>query len=170
MKKILSLLFALILILCGCSGKDGKKGRGQKYVFPISDVFSAEITAKQGDFTFSGLLTFSSESGLTLSYSEPSDIAGITVSLKDDTATVTCPEMKPVIVSLPDSSALCFTEKVFDALKNGECDGYAFGGRIINEGTFGGTDFRVTRDKATHNIMSVESSAYGIYIEFKYIA
>ena len=118
----------------------------------------------------SGLLTFSSESGLTLSYSEPSDIAGITVSLKDDTATVTCPEMEPVIVSLPDSSALCFTEKVFDALKNGECDGYAFGGRIINEGTFGGTDFRVTRDKATHNIMSVESSAYGIYIEFKYTA
>ena len=55
-------------------------------------------------------------------------------------------------------------------VKNGECDGYAFGGRIINEGTFGGTDFRVTRDKATHNIMSVESSAYGIYIEFKYIA
>lgn len=47
---------------------------------------------------------------------------------------------------------------------------YAFGGRIINEGTFGGTDFRVTRDKATHNIMSVESSAYGIYIEFKYTA
>ncbi len=92
------------------------------------------------------------------------------MSLKDDTATVTCPEMKPVIVSLPDSSALCFTEKVFDALKNGECDGYAFGGRIINEGTFGGTDFRVTRDKATHNIMSVESSAYGIYIEFKYTA
>ena len=118
MKKILSLLFALILILCGCSGKDGKKGRGQKYVFPISDVFSAEITAKQGDFTFSGLLTFSSESGLTLSYSEPSDIAGITVSLKDDTATVTCPEMKPVIVSLPDSSALCFTEKVFDVVND----------------------------------------------------
>ena len=55
-------------------------------------------------------------------------------------------------------------------VKNGECDGYAFGGRIINEGTFGGTDFRVTRDKATHNIMSVESSAYGIYIEFKYTA
>lgn len=170
MKKILSLLFALILLLCGCSGKDGKKGRGQKYVFPTSDAFSAEITAKQGDFTFSGLLTFSSESGLTLSYSEPSDIAGITVSLKDDTAKVTCPEMEPVIVSLPDSSVLCFTEKVFDALKNGECDGYAFGGRIINEGTFGGTDFRVTRDKATHNIMSVESSAYGIYIEFKYTA
>lgn len=170
MKKILSLLFALILLLCGCSGKDGKKGRGQKYVFPTSDAFSAEITAKQGDFTFSGLLTFSSESGLTLSYSEPSDIAGITVSLKDDTAKVTCPEMEPVIVSLPDSSALCFTEKVFDALKNGECDGYAFGGRIINEGTFGGADFRVTRDKATHNILSVESSAYGIYIEFKYTA
>ena len=110
------------------------------------------------------MLTFSSESGLTLSYSEPSDIAGITVSLKDDTATVTCPEMEPVIVSLPGSSALCFTKKVFDALKNGECDGYAFGG------TFGGADFRVTRDKATHNIMSVESSAYGIYIEFKYTA
>lgn len=102
-------------------------------MFPPSDAFSAEITAKQGDFTFSGLLTFSSESGLTLSYSEPSDIAGITVSLKDDTAKVTCPEMEPVIVSLPGSSALCFTEKVFDALKNGECDGYAFGGRIINE-------------------------------------
>lgn len=83
MKKILSLLFALILLLCGCSGKDNKKGRGQKYVFPTSDTFSAEITAKQGDFTFSGLLTFSSESGLTLSYSEPSDIAGITVSLKE---------------------------------------------------------------------------------------
>ena len=129
-------------------------------MFPPSDAFSAEITAKQGDFTFSGLLTFSSESGLTLSYSEPSDIAGITVSLKDDTAKVTCPEMEPVIVSLPDSSALCFTKKVFNALKNGECDGYAFGG----------TDFRVTRDKATHNIMSVESSAYGIYIEFKYTA
>ena len=112
-------------------------------MFPPSDAFSAEITAKQGDFTFSGLLTFSSESGLTLSYSEPSDIAGITVSLKDDTAKVTCPKMEPVIVSLPDSSALCFTKKVFDALKNGECDGYAFGGRIINEGTFGGTDFRV---------------------------
>ena len=170
MKKILSLLFALILLLCGCYGKDGKKGRGQKYVFPPTDAFSAEITAKQGDFTFSGSLTFSSESGLTLSYSEPSDIAGITVSLKDDTAKVTCPEMEPVIVSLPGSSALCFTEKVFDALKNGECDGYAFGGRIINEGTFGGTDFRVTRDKATHNIRSVESSAYGIYIEFKYTA
>jgi len=28
----------------------------------------------------------------------------------------------------------------------------------------------VTRAKATHNIMSVESSAYGIYIEFKYTA
>ena len=144
MKKILSLLFALILLLCGCSGKDGKKGRGQKYVFPPSEAFSAEITARQGDFTFSGLLTFSSENGFTLSYSEPSDI--------------------------PLSSALCFTEKVFDALKNGECDGYAFGGRIINEGTFGGADFRVTRDKATHNIMSVESSTYGIYIEFKYTA
>ena len=113
MKKILSLLFALILLLCGCSGKDGKKGRGQKYVFPPSDAFSAEITAKQGDFTFSGLLTFSSESGLTLSYSEPSDIAGITASLKDGTAKVTCPEMDPVIVSLPDSSALCFTKRVF---------------------------------------------------------
>ena len=101
MKKILSLLFALILLLCGCSGKDGKKGRGQKYVFPPSDTFSAEITAKQGDFTFSGLLSFSSESGLTLSYSEPSDIAGITVSLKDDTAKVTCPEMEPVTLKLP---------------------------------------------------------------------
>ena len=108
MKKILSLLFALILLLCGCSGKDGKKGRGQKYVFPPSDAFSAEITAKQGDFTFSGLLTFSSESGLTLSYSEPSDIAGITVSLKDDTATVTCPEMEPVTLKLPPSSAMFF--------------------------------------------------------------
>ena len=118
MKKILSLLFALILLLCGCSGKDGKKGRGQKYMFPTSDAFSAEITAKQGDFTFSGLLTFSSENGFTLSYSEPSDIAGITVSLKDDTAKVTCPEMEPVIVSLPDSSALCFTEKVFDVVND----------------------------------------------------
>lgn len=61
-------------------------------MFPPSDAFSAEITAKQGDFTFSGLLIFSSESGLTLSYSEPSDIAGITVSLKGDTATVACPK------------------------------------------------------------------------------
>lgn len=139
-------------------------------MFPPSEAFSAEITARQGDFTFSGLLTFSSENGFTLSYSEPSDIAGITVSLKDDTAKVTCPEMESVTLKLPLSSALCFTEKVFDALKNGECDGYAFGGRIINEGTFDGADFRVTRDKATHNIMSVESSTYGIYIEFKYTA
>ena len=139
-------------------------------MFPPSEAFSAEITAKQGDFTFSGLLTFSSENGFTLTYSEPSDIAGITVSLKDDTAKVTCPEMEPVTLKLPLSSVLCFTEKVFDVLKNGECDGYAFGGRIINEGTFDGADFRVTRDKATHNIMSVESSTYGIYIEFKYTA
>lgn len=139
-------------------------------MFPPSEAFSAEITARQGDFTFSGLLTFSSENGFTLTYSEPSDIAGITVSLKDDTANVTCPEMEPVTLKLPLSSVLCFTEKVFDALKNGECDGYAFGGRIINEGTFDGADFRVTRDKATHNIMSVESSTYGIYIEFKYTA
>ena len=32
-----------------------KKAEVKKYVFPPSDTFSAEITAKQGDFTFFGL-------------------------------------------------------------------------------------------------------------------
>ncbi len=169
MKKILSLLFALVLLLCGCSGKDNEKSRGKKYTFPPPEAFSAEITAKQGDFTFSGTLTLSSESDFTLTYSEPSDIAGIAVSLKDNTAKIACPEMEPVTLTLPDSSALCFMKKAFDVLKGGECDGYVFGGKIINEGTFGGADFRVTRDKTTHNIMSVESNAYGISISFNYI-
>lgn len=33
MKKILSLLFALILLLCGCSGKDGKKAEVKNMCF-----------------------------------------------------------------------------------------------------------------------------------------
>ena len=91
------------------------------------------------------------------------------MSLKDNTAKIACPEMEPVTLTLPDSSALCFIKNAFDALKSDEYDGYVFGGKIINEGTFGGADFRVTRDKATHNIMSVESNAYGISINFNYI-
>lgn len=76
MKRIVSLLLAGMLIagsLAGCGNAGGRPAE------PVTDGFSARMTAAVGDWNAAGALTCTADGKLTLTLEKPASLYGVTV-------------------------------------------------------------------------------------------
>lgn len=169
MKKILVLLSALVVLLCGCSMKDVKSDGSDKYNQPLPESFSAVLTVTQYSVESKASIQYSLSGETYLSYLYP-DIASSMRIIRSDTGVrveYLGLNYENTYNILPKSNVITVMDGVCNAVLLP--DNYTVkqsAEAVTYYGKYNEVPFSLVRDKKTLVPISLSVEAYDLYIAF----